>query len=121
HLHVINTNKAILLQKRPESKLIQPGKWDTAVGGHISFGETLEEALKKEAFEEIGLTGFSEKLLKSYTWHSEVETELVYLFVTFDNKNYNIRTNEVDEARFWTKHQIENQIGKDVFTPNFVH
>jgi isopentenyldiphosphate isomerase/intracellular septation protein A len=121
HLHVINHNKAILLQKRPLSKQIQPGKWDTSVGGHISAGETLEQALNKEAFEEIGLAGFSAKLLKVYKWESEVEAELVYLFTTFDFKNVKIQSNEVDEIRFWTKKQIENQLGKNVFTPNFEH
>jgi len=121
HLHVINHSKAILLQKRPLSKQIQPGKWDTSVGGHISAGETLEQALKKEAFEEIGLAGFSAKLLKVYKWESEVEAELVYLFTTFDFKNVKIQSNEVDEIRFWTKKQIENQLGKNVFTPNFEH
>ncbi len=121
HMHVINQNKAILLQKRPSSKLIQPGKWDTAVGGHISAGETLEQALRKEAFEEIGLKDFSAKLQKVYKWESEVENELVYLFTTFDYKNYNIHSNEVEEARFWTKSQVEKQIGKEVFTPNFEH
>ncbi len=119
HMHVISAGKAILLQKRSETKLIQPGKWDMAVGGHISMGETLEQALKREAYEEIGLTGFTAKLLKVYSWKSEVESELVYLFVTFDHKNYRIHSNEVEEARFWTKKQIGNQIGKGVFTPNF--
>jgi len=119
HLHVINRNKALLLQKRPESKLIQPGKWDTAVGGHISAGETLEQALKKEAFEEIGLKYFSAKLRKTYKWESEIESELVYLFTTFDFKNYRVHSDEIDEARFWTKKQIENNLGENVFTPNF--
>jgi isopentenyldiphosphate isomerase/intracellular septation protein A len=119
HLHVLNPNKNILLQKRPMSKQIQPGKWDTAVGGHISAGETLEQALQKEAFEEIGLVGFSAKLLKVYRWESQVEAELVYLFVTFDYKNVKIQSDEVEEIRFWTKNQIEKQIGHGVFTPNF--
>ncbi len=119
HMHVISSNKAILLQKRPESKLIQPGKWDTAVGGHISFGETLEQALKKESWEEIGLTDFSAKLVKTYKWDSIVESELVYLFVTYDHKNYHVHSDEVEEARFWTKKQIETQLRQGIFTPNF--
>ncbi len=119
HLHVINRKKAILLQKRPLSKLIQPGKWDTAVGGHITVGETLEQALKKEAFEEIGLKDFSAKLHKTYKWESEIESELVYLFTTYDYKNFRVHSDEVDEARFWTRKQIENNLGKNIFTPNF--
>jgi isopentenyldiphosphate isomerase/intracellular septation protein A len=119
HLHVVNHNKAILVQKRPLSKLIQPGKWDTAVGGHISAGETLEQALKKEAYEEIGLVDFSAKMVKTYKWESDVEAELVYMFVTRDFKNFKVHSDEVEEARFWTKNQIENNLGKGVFTPNF--
>ena len=120
HMHVIGSNKSILLQKRSASKLILPGKWDTAVGGHISVGESLEQALKKEAFEELGLSDFSAKLYKTFVWNSEIESELVYLFLSFDYKNYQIvDSNEVEEARFWTKKQIENQIGKGIFTPNF--
>lgn len=119
HLFVINRNKTMLLQKRSMLKSIQPGKWDVAVGGHISSGETLEEALNREAFEEIGLNGFSAKLQKVYKWESDIEAELVYLFTTFDYKNFRVSSNEVAEARFWTKKQIENQLGNNVFTPNF--
>lgn len=119
HLHVLTLKKAILLQKRPKSKLIQPGKWDTAVGGHISAGETLQEALKKEAYEEIGLKDFSAKLHKIYKWESDVEAELVYLFTTFDAKNFKVHSDEVEEVKFWTANQIEKQLGKGVFTPNF--
>ncbi len=119
HMHVLNRNKSVLLQKRPLSKLIQPGKWDTAVGGHISAGETLEKALYKEAFEEIGLKNFEARLLQVYKWESEVEAELVYLFITHDYKTFKVHSDEVEEARFWTKNQIEKQLGKAVFTPNF--
>jgi isopentenyldiphosphate isomerase len=119
HMQVLNRNKAILLQKRPETKLIQPGKWDTAVGGHISAGENRDQALQKEAWEEIGLRNFSAKLIQVYKWESDVEAELVYLFVTHDFKNYAVHSDEVVEARFWTKNQIENQLGMGVFTPNF--
>jgi isopentenyldiphosphate isomerase len=119
HLHVLNNQKHIYLQKRPLNKLVQPGKWDTAVGGHISFGENLETALKREAWEEIGLQNFAARLIKTYRWDSEIESELVYVFVSRDFKSIHLHSDEVEEGRFWTQKQIDTNIGDQVFTPNF--
>jgi len=121
HLHVLNNQKHVYLQKRPLNKLVQPGKWDTAVGGHISAGETLETALKREAWEEIGLQNFSARLVKTYRWDSDIESELVYSFVSHDFKSIHLHSDEVEEGRFWTPKQIESSIGQGVFTPNFEH
>ena len=60
HLHVFNKDGDIYLQKRPEWKDIQPGRWDTAVGGHIDLGENVDQALHREVSEELGIT-FEEK------------------------------------------------------------
>jgi isopentenyldiphosphate isomerase/intracellular septation protein A len=119
HLHVLNASKHIYLQKRPENKLIQPGKWDTAVGGHIAFGENLETSLKRESWEEIGLKDFNAKLVGEYVFESDVERELVFTFITHDYKGIHLHTDEVTEGKFWSPKQIEQNLGKDVFTPNF--
>jgi isopentenyldiphosphate isomerase len=37
HLHVFNSKGDVYLQKRPEWKDVQPGKWDTSVGGHVDY------------------------------------------------------------------------------------
>ena len=121
HLHVINDNK-LLLQLRPTTKKIQPGKWDTAVGGHIALNEKLETALQREAWEEIGLKEFNAQLVKQYVWKSSVEHELVFSFTTnakgpFEPKNIG----EVDELKFWTKEELQNNLKKDIFTPNLEH
>ena len=47
HLHVFNSRGELYLQKRPAWKDIQPGRWDTAVGGHVDYGETIAEALRR--------------------------------------------------------------------------
>ena len=120
HLHVINKKGEILLQKRPLNKQIQPGKWDTAVGGHISAGETLEQALRKEAAEEIGLKQFSAKLQQVYKWESEVEAELVYIFTTNDTQKIGIQSDEVEELRFWSVSEIQTKIQEKIFTPNLI-
>ena len=57
HLHVFNSKGEVYLQKRPEWKDIQPGKWDTSVGGHLDYGETPEQALVREVREELGMPG----------------------------------------------------------------
>jgi isopentenyldiphosphate isomerase/intracellular septation protein A len=119
HLHVINPHGHVFLQKRPLNKLVQPGKWDTAVGGHISFGEDLQTALQREAYEEIGMEKFSAKPLGSYRWDTEIESELVYYFLSYDFQKIRLHSDEVVEGKFWSPSQIEKQLGNDVFTPNF--
>jgi isopentenyldiphosphate isomerase/intracellular septation protein A len=119
HLHVMNPRKHLFLQKRPETKLIQPGKWDTAVGGHIAFGEDVRTALQREAYEEIGLKEFTAKPIGNYVFESEVEREMVYSFLTYDYKGIHLHSDEVNEGKFWGRKQIEANLGKGVFTPNF--
>ena len=44
HLHLFNSCGELYLQKRPAWKDIQPGRWDTAVGGHVDWGEEDESS-----------------------------------------------------------------------------
>ena len=76
HLHVFNSKGELYLQKRPEWKDIQPGKWDTAVGGHIDYGETPEQALQREVREELGIVDFVPERIGKYVFDSRREREL---------------------------------------------
>lgn len=119
HLHVIDRSGRLYLQKRSMHKDIQPGRWDTAVGGHVSYGEYLMEALFREAREELGLDGFNPVYLKSYVFESPVERELVNVFAAVGNFVLTPDRDEVEEGRFWTMEEIGESLGKSVFTPNF--
>ena len=68
HLHIIDTRDRIFLQKRSVKKEIQPGKWDTAVGGHVLSQEKIEDALKREALEELGIREFNAQFVARYVW-----------------------------------------------------
>jgi len=119
HLHVFNNKNEFFLQKRPLNKKVQPGKWDTAVGGHISYGDSLEEGLKRETFEELGINTFNAQLLETYKWETEIESELIYMFVTKYQGKIEINKSELDDGKFWPMKDIEENLGKGIFTPNF--
>lgn len=121
HLHIFNKDQAIFLQKRSMKKDLLPGKWDTAVGGHIGVNEKVEEALKREAFEELGLSGFDARFIGSYIWESPHERELVFSFLCTRYDHIHIDNDEVDEGRFWTVADIEQGIKNEWLTPNFIH
>lgn len=118
HLHVFNSRGELYLQKRPEWKDIQPGKWDTAVGGHIDYGETVDEALRREVREELGITSFTPRHLTSYVFESVREREYVNVFSTIYDGTVS-PSSELDGGRFWPLSEILENMGKGVFTPNF--
>jgi len=119
HLHVFNRAGDIYLQKRSAGKDIFPGYWDTAVGGHIADGETPEAALRREAQEEIGLSGFTSQALGTHAIDTPYESEFVYVFVTMHDGPLRPNPDELEDGRFWTKTEIEDNLGAGVFTPNF--
>ena len=121
HLHLFNTRGELFLQKRAKTKDIQPGKWDTSVGGHVSPGETQDEALFREAGEVLGINNFVPEFLVKYVWESSRERELVNSFSTISDVVPVLDKDEIDEGRFWSLKEIEENLGKDVFTPNFEH
>ena len=119
HLHVFNSAGDIYLQKRPEWKDIQPGKWDTAVGGHMDYGETPEQALRREVNEELGITDFVPEFVDKYVFDSKRERELVYVNRTTYDGPVRPSAEELDGGRFWTMQEIKEAMGKEILTPNF--
>ena len=119
HLHIIDRTGRLYLQKRSMLKDIQPGKWDTAVGGHVDYGESIIEALYREASEELGFSEFNPVHLISYVFESEIEKEMVNVFAAVGNFRLSPDRDEVDDGRYWDFKEIEESFGKSVFTPNF--
>ena len=120
HLHIINRNGEIFLQKRASFKKVCPGMWDTAVGGHVSYGEQVLETLYREAAEELHFYDFNPVCVDTYVFESGIEKELINVFAAVGDFSPVPDGYEVTDGRYWSPAQIKAASGKGLLTPNFV-
>ena len=123
HVMVYDRRGALLLQKRAAAKDIQPGKWDTSVGGHLAVGESYPSAAVRETREELGLVIGPEDLepLHEYVGSSAVETEHVRSFRVRSEGPFTAPPEEIEELRFWTPQELRAALGSGVLTPVLEH
>ena len=119
HVLVFNSQGSLYLQKRSINKDIQPGKWDTSVGGHLNIGETHEDAGIREMAEELGIQNAALIHLYDYIWRSSCESEMVRTFMTVYDGEIVYSPDEIETGRFWTHDEIKRNLNKGIFTPNF--
>ncbi len=119
HLLVFHQRGDLFLQQRAKTKDVQPGKWDSSVGGHMQPGETALQAVLRESGEELGLRGADVHFVYHYLWRSSRETELVRTYAAISDGPFVLQASEIEAGRFWSAAEIAANLGKGVFTPNF--
>lgn len=139
HVLVFNSLDELYLQKRSSSKDVQPGKWDTSVGGHVNSGETYEQAAIREMREELGISGVTHEaqtqatqlhfmqmhfmqmhFMHKYLHRNEYESEYVSTFLVRWEGEIRPDPVEIEEGRFWPIESIRAAAGSGQFTPNFL-
>lgn len=121
HCLVENERGELLLQLRSQRKDVQPGRWDTSVGGHVEVDEAIEAAVIREIGEELGVSVEPARVqfLYRYVMRSEIETELVHSFRLRHAGPFRLEPGEMDDLRFWSRAEIVIALGTARFTPNF--
>lgn len=99
---------------------MQPGRWDSSVGGHLGVGEDHEEAALREAAEEIGIALLPDDLVfvHRYLWRTDVETELVATYRVTHEGPFVIDPGELDAVRFFGPEELAGARGSGLLTPN---
>ena|GEM_PF-189707 len=119
HLQIVDRYSRFFLQHRSLAKETFPGLWDTAVGGHVTYGELYQEALIREAGEELGFYDFNPQYLDNYIYETDNDREMIGLYVAVGSFDLHPDNYEVSEGRYWPQEEIEANLGKGVFTPEF--
>ncbi|WJE50869.1 NUDIX hydrolase [Bacillus cereus] len=114
HVIILNKQNEILLQLRTDFNM-----WDI-IGGVLEYGETLEEAAKREVFEETGLVIKDLELFHTFSGPNLFQVypngDQVYgVMVVFVCYNYEgdlqCDPNESKELRFFPLHTLPHNIG----------
>lgn len=119
HVLVFNQRGELFLQKRVETKDVQPGKWDTSVGGHVDSGESYEHAARREMAEELSISDVDLDPLYGYLHRNPYESEMVRTFRATWNGAIIVEPSEISAGRFWTLEEID-RADRALFTPNFL-
>jgi len=117
-VHLIDKSM-IFLQKRAPDDLIFPGLWDTAISNHVRMGETIEQCTERTAEEHYGLKDFKYMYLSNYMHETLNEQHYAFMFVSCQREEVNPNLTFIENTKWWTLNQIEENLEKGIFTENF--
>lgn len=125
---IFNSKGKILLQKRSAKKKICPLKLDLSVAEHLKTGESYIEAAVRGLREELGIEVSKSDLKKLREAHLQMneyengkikDYEFVELYLLIYDGEIKIDKNEDEEAKFFTKEEVEKLYKEDKLTPWF--
>ena len=114
-LFITNSRKEILLAKRALSKDKDPGLWGPAAAGTLAEGESYEVNIKKEAREELGLTGINLKKgpKQRVTFPFNHFTQWFFLTLNAPISHFKIQREEVDSVSWISFEDCKRRVEKD--------
>ena len=121
HVFVFSADGRLLLQKRSQTKRIQPGKWDASVGGHLAAGEDFLTGARRELAEELGLPEDTPlEHLFDVEIRDEIESEDARVFKAVSDGPFDFQREEIDEVRFFTAAELADPEFRKNCTPNLL-
>ena len=116
HVCIFNKNKEMLIHKRALNKIDQPGKWDISSGGGVLVNESVNEAISRELFEELGVKYDFTNERVYLTVHYDTGFDDYYLILLDKNiADFTINKEEVLDLKWASKEEILKMMEMDEF------
>lgn len=113
---ILEQDGLFLVEKRHSGELLDPGCY-VFPGGHVDDGESLEEAIKREAEEELNIQIKEPKLIHTAEYEFPEEKQKLYWF--WCNQYDGVIQNNTSEELIWLKadeyEKLTYQVGRDAF------
>lgn len=108
----------VLLQQRSATKDLNPLEWSTSAAGHVTKGESYEEAANRELFEELGVR-LPIQFKTKHFFSTDQETERGAIYIAHSNGPFVTHPQEIDHVEFMTRDQVRRgmKTGGIVMTP----
>ncbi len=108
-IFLVRSDGRILIQRRNAARKTYPESYDSSCSFHVTFGETYEEAAKRELIEETGVSAPLTYLGK-FTHYDPPENEMVAVFACNSDEQVHISKEEFSNAKFRTKEEVDKII-----------
>jgi len=113
-------NCMFYLTKRRSSEPVSPSASDYPFYGYVLFKQSIDDAMKKLVGSAISKSNIKPRLLIRYPFENDKVNSFVSLYII------SVRTEEQfaeyikrEEGKLWTRKQIEENLGKGVFSEYF--
>ena len=120
HACIFNSNGEMLIQQRQSFKRSWPDMWDVTVAGCATIGDTSQEAIAREIYEEIGVDIDMNGIRPHLTINFECGFDDVYI-INRDLKieDLKLQVEEVKQVKWASIEEICEKIESGTFIPYY--
>jgi isopentenyldiphosphate isomerase len=114
---ILDSKGRAFVNQRAQGKEFYPGHWSIVLGGHVSSGQTHDEAVLREAEEEAGIRGVRPELMCAFRKRDGRDQEDVRVYAFMIKGEPTLDREEIIKGSFMAPGEIGRFMKKEKFLP----